>query len=192
MSVPQTVPHGEGPEVQIRSASVEDIPALLGALEWLFEPPGRRPADWDPAEGAKRLERTLASPRSCILVAMLPAVGERIVGICTCYLDLESVRFGQRAWVEDLAVAPDCRSHGVGRRLLHAAKDWARAAGASHLGLESSEHRKDAHRFYDREAPTSRSRFFTWDVTKSPDPPREAPSMGGPSRGGSSPGTQMP
>jgi hypothetical protein len=29
-----------------------------------------------------------------------------LVGFATVYLDIVSVRFGQRAWVEDLAVAP--------------------------------------------------------------------------------------
>ena len=29
-----------------------------------------------------------------------------VVGFATVYLDIVSVRFGQRAWVEDLAVAP--------------------------------------------------------------------------------------
>ena len=54
-----------------------------------------------------------------------------IVGFATVYLDIVSVRFGQRAWLEDLAVAPDRRSGGVGKALLHAAKAWARDRGAA-------------------------------------------------------------
>jgi GNAT superfamily N-acetyltransferase len=53
--------------------------------------------------------------------------------------EVESVRFGGRAWVEDLAVHPARRSLGIGKCLLDAAKDWARARGASRLELESAE-----------------------------------------------------
>ena len=73
-----------------------------------------------------------------------------MVGFATIYLDLVSVRFGQRAWIEDLAVAPDRRSQGVGDALLSRAKTWARDCGAQRLGLESGADRLDAHRFYER------------------------------------------
>ena len=76
-----------------------------------------------------------------------------LLGLCTAYLDMNSVRFGPRCWVEDLAVSPDHRSQGVGKALLDAAKDWARDRGATHLELDSADARDDAHRFYEREAP---------------------------------------
>ena len=76
----------------------------------------------------------------------------------------ESARFGQRAWVEDLAVAPEQRSRGHGKALLDAAKDWARAQGATHLELDSGEARADAHRFYERERPSWRSVSFGWEL----------------------------
>ena len=87
-----------------------------------------------------------------------------VVGICTVYLDIESVRFGRRAWVEDLAVSPDHRSAGHGKALLDAAKDWARERGATHLELDSAEVRADAHRFYEREQPSWRSISFGWEL----------------------------
>jgi GNAT superfamily N-acetyltransferase len=90
--------------------------------------------------------------------------GGAVAGICTVYLDFESVRFGRRAWVEDLAVHPDRRSAGHGKALLDAAKDWARSRGATHLELDSSEARADAHRFYERERPSWRSISFGWEL----------------------------
>ena len=91
-------------------------------------------------------------------------VGEEFVGVCTAYDDMESVRFGRRVWVEDLAVDPERRSLGIGKRLLDEAKDWARARGADHLELDSAETRGDAHRFYDREQPSWRSICFGWEL----------------------------
>jgi GNAT superfamily N-acetyltransferase len=77
---------------------------------------------------------------------------------------MHSVRFGYRAWVEDLAVDPDRRSQGIGKALLDAAKAWARERGATHLELDSAETRADAHRFYERENPSWRSVCFAWEL----------------------------
>ena len=87
-----------------------------------------------------------------------------LVGFATVYLDFVSVRFGQRAWVEDLAVASHRRSAGIGKALLDAAKSWARDHGATRLELESSPARVDAHRFYERERPDGWSRCFRWTL----------------------------
>ena len=87
-----------------------------------------------------------------------------LVGFCTGYQDMHSVRFGYRAWVEDLAIDPARRSEGIGKALLDAAKDWARERGATHLELDSAETRADAHRFYERERPSWRSICFGWEL----------------------------
>ena len=145
----------------IRPARPDDTPALVRAYDWLFAPPGIKPAAWDPGHAEDRLSRLIAAPGGSVLVA--EADGE-VVGIISVYLDIESVRFGQRAWVEDLAVHPDHRSAGHGKALLDAAKEWARSHGASHLELDSGEVRADAHRFYEREQPSYRSVCFGWEL----------------------------
>jgi GNAT superfamily N-acetyltransferase len=97
------------------------------------------------------------------LVLVAEADGQ-IGGFCTAYYGPHTVRFGMRAWVEELAVHPAHRSKGVGAKLLEAAKAWARERGASHLKLESSIDREDAHRFYERERPSYRSLSYTWEL----------------------------
>jgi GNAT superfamily N-acetyltransferase len=146
-------------DVQIRPAREEDADAFLAGYEWLFAPPGSRPPDWDPAAAGARLRATIAGPES---VALLAEREGRVVGICTAYIDLLSVRFGRRCWVEDLAVDPAERSRGVGARLLARAREWAARHGASHLELDSGEARTDAHRFYEREGAHGRSLSFGW------------------------------
>ena len=103
----------------------------------------------------------MADDRAAILVA---DDDHAVVGFATVYLDIVSVRFGQRAWVEDLAVAPHRRSSGIGKALLDAGKAWARDHGAVWLGLESGSARLDAHRFYEREGPDGWSRSFRWTL----------------------------
>jgi GNAT superfamily N-acetyltransferase len=145
----------------IRAARLDEADALVSAYEWLFASPGVRPPRWDAELAAGRLREAIASGASEVLVA---DAGGPVVGICTVYLDLDSVRFGHRAWVEDLAVDPERRSAGIGKSLLDGAKDWARSRGATHLELDSGEAREAAHRFYERERPSWRSTCFGWEL----------------------------
>ena len=55
------------------------------------------------------------------------------------------------AEVMELVVVPAARSKGVGKRLLDAARNIARAEGCAQIELESNRRRLDAHRFYLRE-----------------------------------------
>jgi GNAT superfamily N-acetyltransferase len=156
----QTARMKEIPGVAIRLATSSDAERLLEPFTWLFAPPGSRPPDWSEEHALPRIGQTIESSSSVILVADDAAAG--VVGFATVYLDIVSVRFGQRAWLEDLAVHPAFRSRGIGARLLAAARSWAAEGGATHLELESGEGRVDAHRFYRREDVSLTARCFIW------------------------------
>jgi len=128
--------------------------------EWLFAAPGSVPPAWDPDAAARRLAAAIAAVDSTILVA--EAADGGLAGICSCYLAIESVRHGQRCWVEDLAVDPARRSQGIGAVLMAAARAWASERGATHLELDSGKARTDAHRFYEREGPAWTGTQFAW------------------------------
>lgn len=147
---------------RIRPARHAEADAVLAAYEWLFAPPGSRPALWDPVRARETLAWLIDADTATVLVA--EADGGVLVGLCTVALDIRSVRFGQRAWVEDLAVDPTHRSTGVGKALLDAARAWAREHGATHLELDSGDARPDAHRFYEREQPSWTGRNFAWQL----------------------------
>jgi GNAT superfamily N-acetyltransferase len=146
--------------IEIRAAEPADAERLLEMYEWLFAPPGGPPPGWQPQAARGRLLETIDSADAVVLLASASEVAA--AGFCSAYIDLRSVRFGTRCWVEDLAVDPGCRSRGVGAALLAAARGWARERGATHLELDSGEARTDAHRFYEREGPAWRSLQFTW------------------------------
>jgi GNAT superfamily N-acetyltransferase len=148
-------------EIEVRPAGVDEVGAVVALYAWLFAPPGSRPASWDERRAAVALRQAIESHDSVVLVADERG---RLVGFVTAYQDLHSVRFGYRAWVEDFAVDPERRSLGIGKRLLDAAKAWARERGATHLELDSAESRHDAHRFYERERPSWRSLSFGWEL----------------------------
>jgi len=146
---------------KVREAMSGEVERVLGMYEWLFAPPGSLPPRWDADRARAAIGQAIEDPEAAVLVA--EHRGE-LLGLCTAYLDMNSVRFGPRCWVEDLAVSPEHRSQGVGKALLDAAKDWARDRGASHLELDSAETRADAHRFYEREGPSWRSVCFAWEL----------------------------
>ena len=145
----------------IREAISGEEERVVTLYEWLFAPPGSRPPQWDEERARRALTEAIVSPQSAVFVA---EDGDALVGWCTAYLELNSVRFGRRCWVEDLAVHPSHRSAGMGAALLDAAKEWAREAGATHLELDSGLDRTDAHRFYDREGPSWKSLSYSWEL----------------------------
>jgi GNAT superfamily N-acetyltransferase len=146
-------------EITVRPALAEEAEEVARSYEWLFAPPGAPVEGWDLAVAADRIRATIAGEGSTMLVAVADG---RIVGICSAYIDLLSVRYGLRCWVEDLAVDPAVRSRGAGAALLGAAREFAVSRGASHLELDSGDARTDAHRFYDREGANVHSRCFGW------------------------------
>lgn len=148
-------------EFAIRQARAGEEERVLAMYEWLFEPPGYRPPQWDEERALAALREAVESPGSAVFVAELEEQG-RLVGLCTAYLELNSVRYGQRCWVEDLVVNPDHRSQGIGDALLDAASDWARARGATHFELDTGKARVDAQRFYERRDPTTVGVAYSW------------------------------
>ena len=146
---------------EVRAATHADTDALISAYEWLFAPPGSVPPLWDERRAAIALRQAMDSHDAAVLIAADGAGA--IVGFVTGYLDIHSVRFGYRCWVEDLAVDPERRSRGIGKALIAAIRGWARERGATHLELDSADARRDAHRFYEREGADPGSRSFRWD-----------------------------
>jgi GNAT superfamily N-acetyltransferase len=143
----------------VREAQPGEEDEVLAMYEWLFAPPGSEPPGWDRAAARVRLGVALESIEAAFLVAEEDGA---LIGLCSVCLDLNSVRFGQRCWVEDLATDPAQRSRGVGHDLLAAAREWARERGATHLELDSGAARKDAHRFYEREGPSWSGMQYSW------------------------------
>lgn len=63
----------------------------------------------------------------------------------------EKLAWGRFLYVDDLVSDEHTRSQGAGKAMIAWLKDYARQQGCVQLHLDSGMHRKDAHRFYDRE-----------------------------------------
>jgi len=146
-------------QATIREARAGEQARIVPLYEWLFGGPGYTPPGWNPARAAGALAEAIAAPDSAVLVA---EQDEAVIGLCTAYLELNSVRYGSRCWVEDLAVDPGHRSQGIGGALLDVAAEWARERGATHLELDTGLARTDAQRFYERREPDSVGYSYSW------------------------------
>lgn len=153
------MPVSESATITIGRITPDDVPTVVDACQWLFEPPGAVPPLWDPQAAAGRFNDLCTDGQATAFVARREG---RLIGFCTVYLDLVSIRNGQRAWLNEIAVDPAHRSRHVGQTLLATARDWARDHGATHLLVDSSVARIDAHRFYRRESPNFEAVCFGW------------------------------
>jgi diamine N-acetyltransferase len=68
------------------------------------------------------------------------------------------------AYIDNFGVSAAARRHGVGRRLMAACCDWARARGADSLDLDCWEANQDALRFYEALGMRASRRMLTLDL----------------------------
>ena len=110
-------------------------------------------------DAARRLVPGIeAHPRAVVFLAL--ADGEP-VGIATCFGTFSSFDARPAMNIHDLAILPEWRGSGLGRRLLERVEEHARELGCGKLTLEVKERNAPARRLY---------RKFGFD-----DPPGEAP-----------------
>jgi GNAT superfamily N-acetyltransferase len=99
-----------------------------------------------PADVRERLIPGLrAHPTTLVFLAWL---ADRPVGIATCFVGFSTFAARPLINVHDLAVLPDHRGRGIGRRLLEAVEHKARARGCCKLTLEVQEHNRRARAVY--------------------------------------------
>lgn len=96
-------------------------------------------------DGLSRLAFVLARPEARALVA---EVGGQVVGYAELQARPSSLHDAGEGWLAALAVAADLRGEGIGRQLMLAVEREARLLGCTHIALESSVWREEAHRFY--------------------------------------------
>ena len=123
----------------LRPAAPADAPAiaaLSGTLGY--------PAATD--EVARRLERILARSDHVVLVC---ADDDRVLGWVHA-AELDVLEYGTRCDILGLVVDSSCRRGGVGRRLVGAAEEWARARGLEQMAVRSNVARSESHPFYER------------------------------------------
>ena len=89
----------------------------------------------------KDIHRKLRIQRDMLLVGLM---GSRLVAAVMAGYE------GHRGWINYLAVAPDCRKSGYGRRLMKEAEAPLRALGCPKINLQIRSSNADVIEFYER------------------------------------------
>lgn len=135
--------------VSIRPARREDVPAIVVMLA--DDHLGRtreRVEDPLPAIYYQAFERVERDSNLTLVVAESEG---RVVGcLQLAVLAGISSQGGVRGLLEDVRVASDCRSRGIGEQLVHWAIAEAKARGCNLVELLTHSSRVDAQRFYKR------------------------------------------
>lgn len=134
-------------DLEIRPATTDDVPAIVGMLA--DDPLGAQresPDDLAPYRAA--LERLSSDPNQHLVVATRE---ERVVG--TLQLTIVpglSRRGATRSIIEGVRIHADERGSGLGSRLIEWAIEESRRQNCQLVQLTSDNTRTDAHRFYER------------------------------------------
>ncbi len=128
--------------MMIRTAGVADLPAVHALFRQLVDRPLPR-EDFDPIY----LEH-LARPLIRYIVAE-DAQGA-VCGFASLYMEYQLHHAALVGELQELIVDERQRSQGIGAALLRAVRREAKAAGCSHMELNSGFPRTRAHAFYER------------------------------------------
>ncbi len=127
--------------ISLRDAIPEDLDSVVMLLRQLW--PGK---EISAASLQDSFMRSFSLEGHIIRVAVYE---DRLVGLCSLSIRNNLKAEGNLANVDELVVDEDMRGREIGKLLMRDAEDIASAAGCRILGLESSFHRMEAHRFYE-------------------------------------------
>jgi ribosomal protein S18 acetylase RimI-like enzyme len=141
---------GGASRVRIRPARSNDVAAIVAMLADDALGRGReRLEDPLPPSYFQALERVQRDPNIQLVVA--EGGGGEVVGcLQLCILPGLSSQGASRALIEDVRVASQCRSRGIGEQLVQWAVAEARGKGCKLVELLTHNTRIDAQRFYKR------------------------------------------
>ena len=129
-------------QVKIRPATSDDAPAIVGLMAHLAE---FGHGQVDPGV-EDRLCVMIESPGYALLVA--EDEQGQVAGLLTMSQRWTLWHRGRCALVEELVVDRAARRQGVGRALIQAALDWARAQGCSEVEISTEPDNSGAQAFY--------------------------------------------
>ena len=131
-------------QTRIRPATLSDAHAVVDLMAQLTEH-----AHGHVDSGVEDRFRTMLElPEYAILVAN--DEDDRVIGLLSASQRWTLWHAGPCALIEELVVDEDVRRHGVGRALMQAALEWARAQGCSELEISTDQENADAQAFYRR------------------------------------------
>ena len=155
------------PGIEIRPATAEDVPDLVGTSAALFAEDGAardrlRDPRWPRRHGAAWLSGLITNPNALVLVAVAEGdVAGHLVGLFTAPSEMWR---GAQAELVSMYVVRDLRNRGVGSGLVARFTAWARERGATRARVTAYAANEAAVRFYRRHGYTPLSVVLATDL----------------------------
>jgi ribosomal protein S18 acetylase RimI-like enzyme len=130
-------------KVRMRSAEPADLDSLVSLLAALFSI--EEDFVFDESKQRRGLSLMLENERGCVLVAEAEGL---VIGMCSGQLLVSTAEGGLSLLIEDVVVDERWRGRGVGRLLMAAISDWAKANKVSRLQLLADRNNVPALDFY--------------------------------------------
>jgi len=157
--------------LQIRQATIDDVPVLLRLMEvyWAFE----GISGFDPPRVSEQLTRLFSEPRlGCGWVAFMDG---QPVGYLVAVYVFSLEHLGLTAEIDEFMVLDQHRGHGVGSALLGIAESTFSWAGCTKVSLQLSRRNDAARAFYHRQGYSERSGYELLDKALLDGQPAAAP-----------------
>ena len=128
---------------RFRPATKIDLDAVLGMMRRYYEEDNYPFIESEAREAASGLidDRNLG----CLQVAVVDDV---VAGYLAVTLGFSLEYRGRDAFLDELFIAEEHRSQGLGREAIDIAAAWCRERGVNALHLEVERHREKAHKLY--------------------------------------------
>jgi ribosomal protein S18 acetylase RimI-like enzyme len=135
--------------IEIREAKWSDASDVAGFLAVLDSYAADEMGGASPLDPNVRRRLVPALREQANALVLLAFEAEQTVGVATCFFGFSTFAARPLLNVHDLAVLPGFRGRGVGRALLNAAEEHARARGCAKLTLEVREDNAPARGLYE-------------------------------------------
>ena len=129
--------------VEIRNATKQDIPILLGLLYELERPKPNN--DEEKIIFEKKIQQYISDSDKQILVAL---VNLEIIGLVSLIFLSRLNRTQHELYIPELIVRNEFRSRGIGKKLINSCIEIGKKKKCHRIRLESGNARKEAHTFY--------------------------------------------
>lgn len=130
--------------MQLREATIDDIPVLCGLLNYLFEQEEEfKPNTEIQSEGLRKI-----ISNSDVGVIIIAIDSNKVIGMVNILYTVSTALGSRVAILEDMVVSPKARGKGMGSMLMKYSLDVAKQNGCKRITLLTDFDNDGAHRFY--------------------------------------------
>lgn len=130
--------------MQLREATIDDIPELCELLIYLFEQEEEfKPNAKIQSEGLRKI---ISNPDAGVVIVAIDS--SKVIAMVNLLYSISTALGSRVAILEDMVVSPKVRGKGVGSKLMSYSLELAKNVGCKRITLLTDGDNDGAHRFY--------------------------------------------